>query len=89
MKFSIKDFFSKCDQIRRKLCAVVDRLLVHNFPIMDSVEVTSYVGGRSEIMQWTWKRKGRGVPNIWQKKNCFLFNEKYILYNKNIDRDLK
>ena len=34
MKFSIKDFFSKCDQIRRKLCPqshLLKKTLMENF----------------------------------------------------------
>ena len=35
MKFSIKDFFSKCDQIRRKhfLCSDVSELLLEDYQI--------------------------------------------------------
>ena len=31
MKFSIKDFFSKCDQIRRKLVTFTEEILNGNF----------------------------------------------------------
>ena len=35
MKFSIKDLFSKCDQIRRKLCSVNYNQKVKSFNIME------------------------------------------------------
>ena len=45
MKFSIQDFFSKCDQIRRKLWIwshLLKKFLIENFILLYSVVVSSF-----------------------------------------------
>ena len=74
MKFSVKDFFSKCDQIRRKLriwSHLLKKSLMENF-------IFSAVNLLSMFPEWLGKKKLFIVNLIFLIKPFFLHNQKVV-----------
>ena len=80
MKFSIKDFHSKCDQIRRKLWIwshLLKKALMENFIFLCSDTLTlSQISNFDVVVfeQWRVQRVlDTGIP-IWAPKLCAQVN---------------
>ena len=90
MKFSIKDFFSKCDQIRRKLriwSHLLKKSLTKNF-IFCAV-LGKFFGKFCARTKWMIP-KFRSYPNFFSRKKTFITREnKSNKYLESILDDLK
>ena len=83
MKFSIKDFFSKCDKIRR-LADLLKKLLMENF-IFCAVNVTCVIYNfnsfqinipllKKQTLEVFSKKKGNlAPPQVFSCKTCRIF----------------
>ena len=79
MKFFLKDFFSKCDQIRRKhLSHLLKKPLMINFIFCAVYLEKWYFSRKYDIFSLDWNERRSFSRNIWKYTNMIL-----LFYQKN------
>ena len=76
MKFYIKNFFSKCDQIRRKLriwSHLLNKFLMENF-IFCAVIISNLIKRLRKKLSEKWQIWQRRIPQVLRNQNNYIKN---------------